>query len=121
MLTKLDKYFEEVICAISLTVVACSVFLQVIMRFVFSSASVWAEETAVYGMIYAIYFGASMAIRERAHIRITMLVKILPRPLQVTCIVLADALWFAFKENFQCLIWGNVKPNTASLMTGTAN
>ncbi len=96
MLSKLDKYFEEVICAISLTVVACSVFLQVIMRFVFSSASVWAEETAVYGMIFAIYFGASMAIRERAHIRITMLVKILPHPFQVACIVLADALWFAF-------------------------
>ncbi len=39
-----------------------------------------------------------MSIRKggNAHIRITMLVKILPRPLQVTCIVLADALWFAF-------------------------
>ena len=96
MLSKLDKYFEEVICALSLTVVACSVFLQVIMRFVFSSALTWAEETAVYGMIFAIYFGASMAIRERTHIRITMLVKVLPRPLQITSIVLADFLWFAF-------------------------
>ena len=96
MLSRLDKYFEEVICTISLIVVTCSVFLQVIMRFVFSSASAWAEETAVYGMIFAIYFGASMAIRERAHIRITMLVNIMPRPLQIVSIVLADVLWFGF-------------------------
>ena len=96
MLSKLDKYFEEVICTISLSVVAGSVFLQVIMRFVFSTASTWAEETAVYGMIFAIYFGASMAIRDRAHIRITMLVNVLPRPLQIASIVLADLLWFAF-------------------------
>lgn len=96
MLSMLDKYFEEVVCTISLSVVACSVFLQVIMRFVFLSASAWAEETAVFGMIFAVYFGASMAVRERAHIRITMLVNALPRPLQVACIVLADALWFAF-------------------------
>ncbi len=95
-LANLDKYFEEVICTISLSVIAASVFLQVVMRFVFSTASTWAEETAVYGMIFAIYFGASMAIRERAHIRITMLVNILPRPLQIASIVMADFIWFAF-------------------------
>ena len=96
MLSKLDKSFEEVVCTICLSVVACSVMLQVILRFVFSSASAWAEETAVYGMIFAVYLGASMAVRERAHIRITMLVNALPRPLQIASVVLADALWFGF-------------------------
>lgn len=96
MLSKLDRYFEEVVCTISLVVVASSVFLQVIMRFVFSSASAWAEETAVYGVIFAVYLGASMAVRERAHIRITMLVNALPRALQVASVILADALWFGF-------------------------
>ncbi|WP_282608151.1 TRAP transporter small permease [Pelagibius sp. Alg239-R121] len=96
MLSKLDKSFEEVICTICLSVVACSVMLQVILRFVFSSASAWAEETAVYGMIFAVYLGASMAVRERAHIRITMLVNALPRQLQIASVVLADALWFGF-------------------------
>ncbi len=96
MLEKIDRYFEEVICTICLLVVASSVFLQVIMRFVFSSASAWAEETAVFGMIFAIYLGASLAMRERAHIRITMLVNALPRPLQIASIVLADGLWAGF-------------------------
>ncbi len=96
MLSKLDKYFEDVLCTISLSVVACSVMIQVILRFVFSSASAWAEETAVFGMIFAIYLGASLGVRERAHIRITLLIRSLPRPMQIACVVVADALWFGF-------------------------
>jgi TRAP-type C4-dicarboxylate transport system permease small subunit len=96
MLSKLDRYFEEVLCTFFLSVVVCSVLLQVVQRFVFHSASVWAEETAVYGMIFAVYLGATMAVRDRAHIRITLLVSRLPRQLQVLCIVVADLLWAGF-------------------------
>ena len=96
MIEKIDRHFEEVLCSLCLAVVAGSVFLQVVLRFLFSSASSWAEETAVFGMIFAVYLGASMGIRERAHIRITMLVNVLPRTMQIICIVLADALWFGF-------------------------
>jgi C4-dicarboxylate transporter DctM subunit len=80
MLSKLDRYFEEVICTICLTVLVGSVLLQVILRYVFSTAAVWAEETAVYGMIFAVYLGATMAVRERAHLRITLLITRLRAP-----------------------------------------
>jgi len=96
VLSLLDNYFEEVLSTVALSLVAGSVFLQVIMRFGFDSATTWAEELAVYGMIFAIYLGASMAVRERSHIRITMVVQMLPRHLQVVSIVLADFLWFSF-------------------------
>ncbi|SLN14700.1 2,3-diketo-L-gulonate TRAP transporter small permease protein YiaM [Roseovarius gaetbuli] len=96
MLGKLDRYFEEVLCAFFLCVVVGSVLMQVVLRFLFDTAAVWAEETAVYGMIFAVYLGATMAVRERAHIRITLLVSRLPRALQVGCIMLADALWVGF-------------------------
>lgn len=96
MLDKFDRYFEEVLCTIFLAVVVGSVLLQVILRFFFHTAAVWAEETAVYGMIFAVYLGATMAVRERAHIRITLLVSRLPRPLQVFSVVLADVLWVGF-------------------------
>ncbi|MFD1158491.1 TRAP transporter small permease [Roseovarius aestuarii] len=96
MLGKLDRYFEEVLCTIFLSVVVGSVLMQVVMRFVFHSAAAWAEETAVYGMIFAVYLGATMAVRERAHIRITLLTSRLPRKLQIFSVVLADMLWLAF-------------------------
>ena len=96
MLSKLDRYFEEVLCTFSLAVMVSSVLLQVVLRFVFHTAAAWAEETAVYGMIFAVYLGATMAVRDRAHIRITLLVNRLPYRLQVACIVTADILWVGF-------------------------
>ncbi|SLN23229.1 Sialic acid TRAP transporter permease protein SiaT [Roseovarius litorisediminis] len=96
MLTKLDQYFEEVLCTLFLGVVVGSVLMQVVLRFFFHTAAAWAEETAVYGMIFAVYLGATMAVRDRAHIRITLLVSRLPRALQVASVVLADTLWLAF-------------------------
>lgn len=96
MLSKLDRYFEEVLCTFFLAVMVSSVLLQVILRFVFHTAAAWAEETAVYGMIFAVYLGATMAVRDRAHIRITLVVNRLPYPMQVACIVIADMLWAGF-------------------------
>jgi C4-dicarboxylate transporter DctM subunit len=96
MLAKVDKYFEEAICTVCLSVVVGSVLMQVFLRFFFSSAAVWAEETAVYGMIFAVYFGATMAVRDRGHIRITLVVNRLPRKWQVMSIILADILWACF-------------------------
>ncbi|XXK36012.1 TRAP transporter small permease [Rhodobacteraceae bacterium nBUS_22] len=96
MLRLLDRYFEEVLCTIFLAIMLGSVLMQVVMRFFFHSAAAWAEETAVYGMIFAVYFGATMAVRDRAHIRISLLVSRLPRQLQVCSIVFADGLWVAF-------------------------
>lgn len=91
-----DRYFEEVVCGVALVVMACCVMLQVVLRFVFHAASPWAEEIAVYSMILAVYLGATMAVRERQHIRITLLIERAPRPLAVAMVVLADFLWACF-------------------------
>lgn len=96
MFRKLNKYFEEVFCAFFLSVVFVSVITQVILRFGFSSAAVWAEETAVYGLIFATYLGASLGIKRREHVRITFIVFYLPKKLKVASIVLADILWLSF-------------------------
>ena len=96
MLAWLDEHFEECLCTGCLMIVSSCILLQVVMRYVFSASSPWAEELAVYCMIFAIYFGACMGARERSHIRITMLVNELPRPLAVGSVVLADLLWAAF-------------------------
>lgn len=96
ILRALDRRFEEGICAFALVLMACSVMLQVVLRYVFSTAAPWAEELSVYAMIFAVYFGATMAVRERQHIRITILVSLAPRPLAIGMVVLADLLWAGF-------------------------
>lgn len=96
MIRWLERHFEEAICGICLCVIAACVMLQVILRYLFAAAAPWAEEIAVYGMIFAVYLGASLAIRERSHIRITLLIEHLPRRLAVAAVVLADLLWCGF-------------------------
>ena len=92
----LERRLEEVISAAGLAIMACCVMFQVVMRFVFHKAAPWAEEIAVYGMVAAIYFGCSLAIRERAHIRITVVLDLLPKKLKLMTVILADLLWIGF-------------------------
>ena len=96
MFKKLNQYFEEVLCTFFLSVVFISVITQVVLRFGFSSAAVWAEETAVYGLIFATYLGASLGIKRREHVRITFIVLSFPKKLKVVSIILADMLWLGF-------------------------
>ena len=95
-LRTLESRFEEIFCVTGLSVMATVIFVQVVLRVFFETAFHGAEEIAVYGMVTAIYLGCSLAIRERAHIRITFLVEKLPHRGQVFCVVLADVLWMAF-------------------------
>src|SRR5210317_1542314 len=96
MFKKINKNFEEVLCTFFLSVVFISVITQVILRFGFSSAAVWAEETAVYGLIFATYLGASLGIKRREHVRITFIVLSFPKTLKVFSIILADFFWLVF-------------------------
>ena len=53
--------------------IVITIFVEVFRRFVLSYSSIWAEEVARYAFIYVSWIGASAAIRERAHIRIDVL------------------------------------------------
>lgn len=70
--------------------------LQIVLRYVFSAAAPWAEELAVYSMIGAVYFGACLAVRDRAHIRISLFTNVLPPKLRLASAILADLLWLLF-------------------------
>lgn len=95
-LSALDRRLEECVCGICLCLMAGCVMLQVVLRYAFSAAAPWAEEIAVYSMIGAIYFGASLAVRERAHIRVAFIYDLMPPRVRLATIVLADTLWLLF-------------------------
>lgn len=87
---------EEYICAFAIALMAVCVMTQVVLRFLFAAAAPWAEELAVYSMVTGVYFGASLAIKDRAHIRIMILVDKLPDRLRLATVALADLLWLGF-------------------------
>lgn len=96
LISWLDKHFEEVICCFCIVVIACCVFLQVIARYVFNVAVHWTEEVSAFAMVWAVYMGASLCVRERFHVRIMIGVASLPRILGRPVLFVADLLWAFF-------------------------
>ena len=92
----LERHLEEAVCCLALSVVAVCVFLQVIMRYAFDTALQWSEEVAAIGMVWAVYMGAALCVRERFHIRIMAGVMALPTKLARIVVFIADALCIAF-------------------------
>ncbi len=92
----LERHFEELICCTCLAVIAVAVFAQVVARYVFQVALHWTEETAAMCMVWAVYTGASLCVRERFHIRIMVGVAALPTTFGRITVFAADALWAFF-------------------------
>ena len=92
----LGRHIEEIICCTCLVIIAVSVFLQVIFRYLFNSALHWTEEIAAFAMVWAVYSGAALCVRERFHIRIMVGVQALPVTLGKYIIYIADILWAFF-------------------------
>lgn len=90
------RHFEELICCTALVIIAVSVFAQVMARYVFEIALHWTEEVAAMSMVWAVYMGASLCVRERFHIRILVAVHALPGRLSRYIIFLADLTWALF-------------------------
>jgi len=91
-----EQRFEEALSCFFLAVMACCVFAQVVARYIFNTAITWTEELSGFSMVWAVYMGASLAVRERFHVRIVIGVVSMPRPLAIGVIILSDLCWMAF-------------------------
>jgi C4-dicarboxylate transporter, DctQ subunit len=65
-------------------------FVEVIRHEVFAYSSIWGEEIVRYAFIYLAWIGAAAAVRERAHIRIDVLMHYLPDRGKALLYILGD-------------------------------
>jgi TRAP-type C4-dicarboxylate transport system permease small subunit len=70
--------------------IVSTIFLEVVRRSVFAYSSIWAEEIARYAFIYVAYIGASAAIKERAHIRIDLIMHLLSSRMKALVFIFGD-------------------------------
>jgi C4-dicarboxylate transporter DctQ subunit len=78
-LKKLDNivyHIEKILIVCALIVMSLVIFVQVVLRF-FSLGFPWAEELARYLMIWAGFMGASIATRQRRHLKLDILPRFL--------------------------------------------
>ncbi|WP_424981501.1 TRAP transporter small permease [Maritalea sp. S77] len=61
----------EFVCHRLLELIVCVTFLQVVMRYVFSSPTKWSEETAMICLVWYGMIAAAICVRRHQHIAIT--------------------------------------------------
>ncbi len=96
MLRAVEKWFEPVVIVTMLSAIIALVFADVIARFAFSTSVAVANEMARFCFVYMIYFGVSYAIRERRHMRVTVILDALPRFLRRWVFACAEAVFLVY-------------------------
>ncbi|MBC6405593.1 MAG: TRAP transporter small permease [Rhodospirillales bacterium] len=76
---RIDANAERWLLLVFYAMIVATIVVEVLRRFVLSYSSIWGEEIARYAFIYLAWVGASAAVKDRAHIRIDVLIHIMPR------------------------------------------
>ena len=72
-LRKLDKNAERWLLLTFYVMLVVTMAVEVLRREIFSYSSIWGEEIVRYSFIYLAWIGAAAAVKERAHIRIDVI------------------------------------------------
>lgn len=81
LLRTIDKNAERWLLLVFYTMLVITMAIEVIRRELFAFSSIWGEEIVRYSFIYLAWIGAAAAVKERAHIRIDVILHYLgPRP-----------------------------------------
>ncbi|MGJ8621487.1 MAG: TRAP transporter small permease [Yoonia sp.] len=80
-LQKINQNAERWALLVFYVMLVMTMAIEVLRREIFSYSSIWGEEIVRYSFIYLAWIGAAVAVKERAHIRIDVIMHYLgPRP-----------------------------------------
>lgn len=96
LLSHIDENGERWLLLSLYVYIVLVIFIEVIRRFVLDYSSIWGEETVRYAFIYLVWIGAAAAVRDRAHIRIDVLLTFLPLRARVVMLLMGDLLMAFF-------------------------
>lgn len=90
VIKEIDQNGERYLLLPLYTMIVITISVEVIRRMVLSYSSIWAEEAARYAFIYVAWIGASSAIKERAHIRIDVILPLLSKKARSIIYIFGD-------------------------------
>jgi len=93
-LSSLNKNAERWALLFFYVLLVATMFIEVIRREIFSYSSIWGEEIVRYSFIYLAWIGAASAVRERAHIRIDVLMHYLSARAKTVLYIFGDLVMF---------------------------
>ena len=95
---KFLNQLEDNFCAIILAIMTILAFINVIARYVFLASFPWVEELNRLGLVILTYIGAAVALKQHAHLGLSILTDHLPKGAQkaVTVIGCIAGLFFCY-------------------------
>ena len=73
ILRKIDRDAERWLLLVFYVMLVATMAIEVLRREIFAYSSIWGEEIVRYSFIYLAWIGAAAAVKERAHIRIDVI------------------------------------------------
>ncbi|KIL51920.1 TRAP transporter small permease [Jeotgalibacillus soli] len=87
----LNLLLNSVIVLIFVTMVGL-VFLNVVMRYAFDSGITWSEELARYLFVWVVFLGAVVAMKEKGHLGVDVLVSMVPLKAQKVLYLISNTI-----------------------------
>jgi TRAP-type C4-dicarboxylate transport system permease small subunit len=96
ILKKLDDHFEESIAAVFFSIMIILISIQIFLRYLFNYSIVWSEELARYLFIWQIYLGASLGIKNDAHLKVDVIYMIFPKKTHKYIQIFSNVIFLTF-------------------------
>lgn len=90
LLRKIDKNAERWLLLSFYVMLVVTMAVEVLRREIFSYSSIWGEEIVRYSFIYLAWVGAAAAVKERAHIRIDVIMHYVPPRAKAVLYIFGD-------------------------------
>ena len=86
------EWIENSIAVVSMATVSLLVFGQVVSRYGFNYTPVWSEELARFLVVWSIFIGVAIGVRNNQHIGVDALLRFLPHKLLLASEVLLNLI-----------------------------
>jgi C4-dicarboxylate transporter, DctQ subunit len=94
IIKSLDKNAERWALLVFYVMLVATMAVEVLRREIFSFSSIWGEEIVRYSFIYLAWIGASAAVKDRAHIRIDVILHYLGPRMKALFYIIGDLVMF---------------------------
>jgi len=83
-------HVEDVLGTLALGVILIVMTSQIVLRYIFNDSLIWSEEISRYLLITLVFLGTATAVREREHILIDLIDRMVPPKVLTVLKILVD-------------------------------
>jgi TRAP-type C4-dicarboxylate transport system permease small subunit len=91
---RIDRDAERWLLLTFYVLLVATMAIEVLRREIFAYSSIWGEEIVRYAFIYLAWIGAAVAVKDRGHIRIDVLLHYVPPRVKALIYIFGDLVMF---------------------------